>query len=311
MAQTEKIVFIGGRDRGLECLKTLIKAGENIAYIFCMPEDKHERKKYYEEIKDLADKEKIPIKITKSIKSVEDFKILKSIQPHLMIVMGWRTIVPKEILSLPKRGTVAAHESLLPKGRGFAPINWSVLNGDKKTGVTLFYLEEGVDEGDIVDQKIIPINNKDTAWDIYLKAKIISVELLMKHIKALKKGTASRRKQNKKLATYYPARVPEDGKINWSWETKKIYNLIRALSDPYPGACTYYKDQKIIIQKALIPKDFLKFAGNIPGRVGNFVEKGVDVITGDGVLRIEEIELEDGQRLPARDFITSIKGTLI
>lgn len=306
----EKIVFVGGKDIGLECIQTLLKSNENLSHIFCMSEDSHEVEKYSKEIGILAKKEQIPIKVTKSIKSEENIAILKKIKPDLMIVLGWRTIIPRNIFDIPTMGTVAIHSSLLPKYRGFAPVNWAVINGEKETGVTLFYLDDGIDSGNIVDQIKIPILTTDSAFDVYKKTKKASIQILMQNLAKLKSGGASRRKQVESEATYACARVPDDGEISWQLPTMNIYNQVRGLSYPYPGAFTYYKDKKIIIQKASLIEDPSRFAGRIAGRVVRLGDTWVDVLTGDGIIRLEEIDIEKQGKFPARAVLTSIKGSL-
>lgn len=308
MQKGEGIVFIGGRDRGLECINALLKKGETIAYIFCLKEDAHEKEKYSKQIKTLANKASIPVKVTRSIKA-EDIAILRDLKPILIIVMGWRTIIPSEVLKIPVRGVVAVHESLLPKYRGFAPINWAIINGERFSGVTLFYLDDGVDSGDIVAQKKIPIGLTDTGSTLYQKTKIASVEILLDYLEDIKKGTAPRIKQNEEEATYSCSRTPEDGQIIWDDSTKDIYNLIQALSDPYPGAFTYYQGKKFIIQKASKVASPRNFVGRTTGRVVGIGEGWVEVLTGNGILKIEEVEI-DGEKLPASKVLHSIRGTL-
>ncbi|MEK7616888.1 MAG: methionyl-tRNA formyltransferase [Patescibacteria group bacterium] len=309
MQKDENIVFIGGRDRGLKCIKALIEKGEKLPYIFCLEEDDHEKEKYSKQIVALAKKHSIPVKVTKTIKSVTDINLLKNLKPLLIIVMGWRTIIPSEVLKIPKRGVVAVHESLLPKYRGFAPINWAIINGEKMSGVTLFYLDEGIDSGDIIAQRKIPIGSTDTGFTLYQKTKTASVEILIDYLEDIKRGSASRIKQNEKEATYTCFRTPDDGEIFWTRPAKDIYNLIRALSDPYPGAFTIYEGRKIIIQKASFTDSPRNFVGRIPGRVVAVGQGWVEVLTGDGSLKIEEIEVE-GKKLPASKIFSSIKGTL-
>lgn len=309
MKKKLKIVFVGGRDRGYECIKMLCINKQTPLHIFCMQEDEHEKIKLFPKIIQFAKKKKIPITFTKSIKNAQSFNIVKAINPDLIIVMGWRTLIPEEIISIPRYGAVGVHESLLPKYRGFAPVNWAVINGEKETGVTLFYLAKGVDSGDIIDQKIVTIGPSDTAWNIYNKTAKDSLEILKNYLKNLQKGNIKTRKQNHKNATYTVARVPNDGLISWDWNSEKIYNLIRGLSSPYPGAFSYYKNQKIIIQKASLIPNPNKYVGRIPGRVASIGDGFVDIITGDSLLRIEEIETTDGKIVKANSLITSIKGT--
>lgn len=310
MRRKLKVVFVGGRDRGYECIKMLYKKGQSILHIFCMQEDDHERIKFYPEIVEFAKIKKIPLTLTKSIKRASAYSIIKKVNPDIIIVMGWRTMIPEKIRLIPQYGMVGAHESLLPQYRGFAPINWTVINGEKETGVTLFHLEKGVDSGDIIDQQIIKIGPRDTAWDIYKKTKELSVRMLENYLADFDNKNKRRKKQKHNNATYTVARTPDDGLISWDWSSKKIYNLIRGLSSPYPGAFTFYNHQKIIIQKASLLSNPPNFIGRIPGRIASIGNGYVDVITGDSTIRIEEIESSDGKRIKASSLIISIKGTL-
>lgn len=310
MKKDLKIVFIGGRDRGFECIQMLTKQKYIISHIFCLQEDEHEKIKFFPTIVSYAQKNKIPLTLTKSVKNTKALQIVNKLNPDLIIAMGWRTLIPSELLSTPKYGAVGAHESLLPKYRGFAPVNWAVINGEKKTGVTLFQLANGVDSGDIIDQKIVPIGKNDTAWEIYQQTAKASLELVDTYLKNLQKGFIKTKKQNHKLATYTVARIPEDGLISWTWNTQRIYNLIRGLSYPYPGAFTYYNNKKIIIQKASLLPTPPVYVGRIPGRIAAIGEGYVHVVTGDSLLSLLEVETPEGEKVKANTIFTSIKGTL-
>lgn len=309
MQKSSGIVFIGGRDRGLECLQALIKRGEVILHIFCLKEDIHEREKYYLKIQSLAKKKNIPCTLTTTVKHKESIDKIKKLNPILIIVMGWRTIIPKEILEIPVQKTVAVHESLLPQYRGFAPINWVIINGESQTGVTLFFLDDGVDTGDIIDQITIPISKDETASQIYQKTKQASVNILIKNLDNLKKGSARATKQIEGRASYCAARTPEDGMIDWRLDSIKIFNTIRALSSPYPGAFSLYKNKKIIIQQARLATNQTNYVGRIPGRIVKINKDSIEVLTGDGSLEIIEIETSNGISINAGLYFKSIKGS--
>lgn len=309
MQKSTGIIFIGGRDRGLECLQALITRSEVILHIFCLKEDIHEREKYYLKIQSLAKKQKIPCTLTTSVKNKESIQKIKKLNPKLIVVMGWRTIIPKEILEIPVLKTVAVHESLLPQYRGFAPINWAIINGESQTGVTLFFLDDGVDTGDIIDQITIPINKTETALQIYQKTKQASIDILIKNLDNLKKGLARAKKQAEEKASYCCTRTPEDGMIDWRLDSLSIYNTIRALSNPYPGAFSLYEDKKITIQKARLPVNQTNYVGRIPGRIVKINKDSIEVLTGNGSLEIIEIETADGISINAGLYFKSIKGS--
>lgn len=304
-----RIVFIGGRGFGLECIKRLFERKENLIYVFCMVEDVHEKEKFSLKIQKYLNTNKIPYTLGNTVKTDSHINLLRKLKPDLIIVAGWRTIIPKEILKIPRLGVVAAHQSLLPKYRGFAPINWVIINGENETGVTLFYLDEGIDTGKIINQERIKISENDSGLDLYKKAEDVSLNLIFKNLERIKKGKVKGRKQNNRNATYACSRVPADGEISWSWNTKRIFNLIRALCFPYPGAFTTYNGVRVIINKAMIVKKPRKYAGLIPGRVISLTNNSVDVLTVDGIIRILEISVDGEKIVNPRKLINSIKGT--
>lgn len=309
-SKTAPIFFIIGKERGLDCIRDMIQSNEDIAGALIMKEDEHELEEFSKEISLLLKNRSIPHLITKSAKDKKYYGFIKNLQPSLIVVMGWRTLLPAEIIRIPRLGVVGVHESLLPKYRGFAPVNWVVINGETKTGVSLFFIGEGVDSGDIIGQKTIMISKEDTAWDLYKKTSSASIELLKTFLPHLKKGTAPRKKQNIRSETYACSRTPDDGLIDWSDSTANIYNLIRGLSYPYPGAFTYINGKKITINKASIPPQ-RKFVGRIPGRIVSVsANEGVEVLTGDGSILIEEIIQNRNRTINPATVITSVKATL-
>jgi len=210
------------------------------------------------------------------------FKYIKKINPDFILVVGWYYIIPKEILNYPKYGCAGLHASLLPKYRGGAPINWAIINGEKKTGITFFYFGEGVDSGDIIGQRAFKITLKDNCRTVYEKAIKSGIYLLKKYIPLIERNKAPRIKQDESKATYFPQRKPEDGLINWGQSALKIYNFIRAQTYPYPGAYTFYKKNKIIIWEAKISNFKSKEKGNKPGQILRISKKGILTSTLDG-----------------------------
>ncbi|MBI3103858.1 methionyl-tRNA formyltransferase [Candidatus Daviesbacteria bacterium] len=303
-----KILFIGGREKGLKTLEELIKQGGKVSYSYILEEDEHEVEKFSAEIADFCKKRNIGFTITKSIKGKEEE--IKKLNPDLIVVSGWRTLIPPSVIYIPKLGTVALHESLLPKYRGFAPINWALINGEKYTGVSLFYITEGIDDGDIIAQEKIEIGPNETAFEIYKKSINTCVVLIRKYYPLIISKRASRTKQNEKEATYLCVRTPDDGRINWMNSAVNIHNLIRGLSHPYPGAFCFHKGIKITIQKSEIPKQ-LNWVGRIPGRIVSIKRDfGMEVLTGDGSILITSIEVDKKIYNPA-DYFKSIKDILV
>ena len=171
-------------------------------------------------------------------------------KPDLILILGWYYIIPRKIRESIPLGCIGIHASLLPRYRGGAPINWAIINGEKETGITLFYIESGVDTGDIVAQEKYPIKDSDTCATIYNKATNASIEILKKYIPLIAINKAPRIKQDENEAFYVSQRNPEDGLIDWHWGAKRIKNFIRAQTKPYAGAFTYIQGKKVIIWDA-------------------------------------------------------------
>lgn len=224
-----------------------------------------------------------------------------------LIAIKWRSMISSQVINHIKE-LIVFHASLLPKYRGFAPVNWPIINGEYQTGVTMFFAEEKVDSGDIIDQRIINITEDDDAYTIDNKINQLVPEMLKENLFKLQKGVINRVKQNHKDATYCVWRTQEDGLINWHDTSKNICNLIRGLTFPYPGAYTYWNRKKIIIWKAKIVHDLI-YVGSIPGKIVNIsTEEGVYVLTGDGVLCIKEVSIDNNDRVNPSSVITKLKS---
>jgi methionyl-tRNA formyltransferase len=183
--------------------------------------------------------------------AVEDYLgPLERWRADLVIALGWYYLVPKRVRTWPARGCLGIHASLLPRNRGGAPIPWAIIEGERETGVTLFHLDKGVDNGDIVGQVRIPIEDRDTAATVYDKATVASADVLRQMLPRLADGTAPRLQQDESQASVYPQRKPEDGEIDWSWSPKRIRDFIRAQTRPYPGAFTIIGGKKVTIWDA-------------------------------------------------------------
>ncbi|MBV7332000.1 methionyl-tRNA formyltransferase [Chloroflexi bacterium TSY] len=172
--------------------------------------------------------------------------------PHLLLALGWYYIIPRKVRESTPLGCAGIHASLLPKYRGGAPIPWAIINGEKETGVTFFYFDDGVDTGDIIAQKSFSIDDVDTCRTVYEKANQASIDLLKEYLPMMSAGHAPRFAQDETKATVFPQRRPEDGLIDWSWDAKRIQNFIRAQTKPYPGAFTYIEGKKVTIWDATV-----------------------------------------------------------
>ena len=247
-----RIVVFAYSEVGSVCLKQLIKQGANIACVFTHEDDPNEEI-WFQSVKQLATEANIPVRTPKKIDDAE-LEYFKSLQPELVLSMYYRAIIPDGILEVPRLGAYNIHGALLPKYRGRACVNWAVLNGETKTGSTLHVMTSFADRGDIVDQEEVSIEFEDTAHDVFLKVVEASRKIIERQLPALENGTAPRRAQDETQATKFGRRRPQDGEIDWNKSAIEIYNLIRAVTHPFPGAFTSFCGRKTFIWKAL-PKD--------------------------------------------------------
>lgn len=302
-----RILFVGGTRRGLEFVEYLVESKADLVGIYCLREDEHERVKVSPQIEKIAKKNGVPFWLTRTISGERYRDEIRRLEPDLIVAMGWRSIIAKEILRVPKFGCVAVHESKLPAYRGSAPVAWQIINGEKEIGVTLFYLDEGMDSGDVIAQRVIPIGQDDYFETVYQKTAKASLDLLKENIPLVFTGKAPRQKQDERAASYACVRTPDDGGIDWAFETRKIYNLIRALSYPYPGAFSFFEKKRLRIWEAN-PVEALDYVGRIPGRVAKVWKgKGAEVLTGDGQILLTRVQIEDGEVVTGDAILNSIK----
>ena len=228
----------------------------------------------------------------------------------LMLVVSWRYLLPADVYQLPRLGTFVFHDSLLPEYRGFAPTVWAIINGNNHTGVTLFEIAEEVDSGDIIDQQRVNINLDDTIAIVMEKVTQVYLEILERNLDKLLAGDATRTPQDHFLATYTCKRLPEDNQIDWNCSSESIYNLIRAVSQPYTGAYTYLLGKKIFIWSAKRMTK-INYIGSIPGRVVKVLpDFGSVVLTGDGALLVIQVQRHAEEILCADKVLNSINQTL-
>ncbi len=204
----------------------------------------------------------------------------------IIVVSGYSKLIPRKVIDSSKTASVNIHQSLLPAYRGRHPLNWAIINGEKYTGATIHHLSEGFDEGNIIIQKKVKIAENDTVIDVYWKTIVKSCEMLHSFFGKAKRGDLTGFQQDLKLATYFPPRVPKDGKINWTEPAKNVYNLVRALTHPYPGAYFYWRRKKLVIDSAEPVKE-----GPIRAKLGIpvFFKGSCLVKTGLGFLRIKQL----------------------
>ena len=285
-----KIIFVSGVKFGYDLLSYVLKNGYKISLIVSYEDSKKNNYSDYVSFDDLANKYKIKNLKVKNINDEENIQIIKKINPDLILVMGWSQILKEDIINIPSKGVIGSHPTELPKFRGRAPIPWSIIKGLKKSALTFFYIEEGVDNGDIMDQCKFTISENDDATIIYNKITQIGKKMLVKNLRLLESGKTNRKKQdNSNFIENWPKRVPDEGMIDWSKSSKEIHTLIRATTHPYPGAFTFFKGLKLKIWKA----SYLDKHNLDIGKIIDVNENEVTIGTGHGTIIIEKISEND------------------
>ena len=309
-----KILFMGTPDFAQESLKSIYDAG-----VVTNPDKPKGRgmKLAYSPVKEYALEKNLkiyqPIKIKNNTEFLDE---IKTLAPDVICVVAYGKILPKEILEIPKLGCINVHGSLLPKYRGAAPIQWAVLNGDKTTGITTMYMNEGMDTGDMILKEEVEIGPEETTGDLWQKLSKIGGEILVKTLKLIEEGKAPREKQTEE-ATLAPMLNKEMALIDWeNSDANKIHNLIRGLN-PIMGAYSYIDGKKIKFwkSKVLTKEEFFsyktefeeyeaKFNNLVPGTILIADDKdGLYIKANGGVLKILEIQGENAKRMPTADFL--------
>lgn len=261
-------------------------------------------------VKELALEYNIPVFQPEKVKGNEEvIRILKDLNPDFIIVVAYGQLLPKAVLDLPKYACINLHASLLPKYRGAAPINWAIINGEKKSGNTTMLMDVGLDTGDILLTNEVCIDDDITAGELHDKLMSTGSDLLIETIQSMYKGCLSSIKQEDKGSSYASMLNKDIAKINWNESSLNIHNLIRGLN-PWPIAHTDYEGQRMKIYKSSVIN---KNSGKMPGTILNVSKEGIEVSTKDSVIRIEVIQFPNAKPLKVEEYINGhdIKEGLI
>lgn len=287
----KRYLFIGSVAYSAGCLKAMLEMGINFAAIMCA------KKGVCGLNSDYADLGPVAAAYGKEVyyfgRIADETEYICSKKADIIFVLGLSQIIPAEILRAAAIGCIGSHPALLPQNRGRHPIVWAIVNGLKKSGVTLFWLDAGVDSGDIWAQREFAITEEDTARSIYTKATELTVDILKQKIPELEKGVICRTAQNHAQANYWRRRTGKDAEIDWRMSSERIHNLVRGLSRPYVGAHCVAQGKKCPVwQTRILPPDVR--LGNIePGKVIAVQGKKLTVKTGDGLLELVEHNLSN------------------
>lgn len=301
-----KIIFMGTPDFAEESLKAIYEAGHEILSVVTNPDRPKGRgmKLIATHVKQYAQEKEIKIYQPQKVKGNTEFiEEIKSQKPDVICVVAYGKILPNEILEIPKYGCINVHASLLPKYRGAAPIQWAVLNGDKTTGVTTMYMDTGMDTGDMILKEEVQIGEYETTGELWERLSKIGAKLLVKTLKEIEAGTVKREKQGTDY-TMAPMLEKSMAQIDWENQTaEQIKNLVRGLN-PIMGAYTYVNDKKIKFWKVELKPITEEIAKKENGTVILAdCKKGLEFKAKDGIIKVIEIQGENGKRMKAEDYL--------
>jgi len=301
-----KLVFMGTPQFAVPSLEKLIQSGYYIAAVVTQPDRKSGRghKVLPPPVKALAEDNGIPVLQFEKIKSPEGVAALKALAPDMIVTAAFGQILSKEILDIPPLGCLNVHASLLPKYRGAAPVQWAIINGETRTGVTIMYMNEGLDTGDMIMSAAVDLGEFMTGGELYEVLSNLGAELLDKTIQSIQSGETKRIAQDEAQSSYFPPLNKALAEIDWKKSARDIHNLVRALN-PIMGGIAHMGSDTIKIWRTSVETGSAE-----PGSlVSADTKKGLVVGTGDGLLRIEEMQAPGGKRMAPSDYLRGKKLT--
>lgn len=302
-----KIVFMGTPEFAVASLKKIFESRHEIAAVVTAPDKERGRgrKVTFNPVKEFAVKNNLRLLQPETLREEIFIDELKKLEADIFVVAAFK-ILPKEVYTIPKFGSFNLHASLLPKYRGAAPIQWTLINGEKETGVTTFFLEEKVDTGNIILQEKIPIDDDDDYGTLYNKLMKVGAGTVLKTIEKIEKGNYQLLNQDNSLATPAPKITKELCKIDWSKSAVEIHNLIRGLS-PYPAAFFYNKGKLYKIFKTRVIENNQLIVNSLQNSRFSILNSQLFAKTGRGILQILEIQLEGRKRMTVEEFLRGYK----
>ncbi len=297
-----KVIFMGTPEFCVPILESLIKE-YNVLAIVTQPDKEVGRKKeiVYSPIKKRALEHNI--RVLQPIKIRDEYEDIINLKPDIIITCAYGQIVPEIVLNYPKYGCINVHASLLPKLRGGAPIHKAIINGYAKTGITIMYMDKGMDTGDMISKVEVKIEDNDTAESLHDKLQKAAVPLLLETLPTIIDGTNKREKQNNEEATYAYNVSREDEHIDFNKTSREIFNQIRGLNS-WPGAYAILNDKNI---KLWLSKISDKKYNEKPGTIVSIDKNGMEVVTKDGSILITELQLSGKKKMNIKDFINGNK----
>lgn len=288
-----RLIFLGYHNVGYFCLQALIdmcRAYKDKIVAVVTHADNPQENIWFASVRELAWQNNLPVYQPEDPNQPAFVEVMQSLEPDFLFSCYYRHMLKKPLLELPQKGALNLHGSLLPQYRGRVPVNWVLVHGETETGVTLHYMVAKADQGDIVAQKRVPITGEDTALTLFARMTVAASDLLRDTYPLLRTGKAPRMPQDHSRASYFGGRTPKDGRIDWTRPAPEIYNLVRAVTHPYPGAFTSLGGRRLFIWWGRPLAEPLPPAA-VPGQVvARIMGEGLLVATGEGQFLIERAQ---------------------
>jgi methionyl-tRNA formyltransferase len=308
-----RFAWVGFHAEGLPALRALLGAGAPIGAVLTLTPELRARRSGGVDYAPLCAEYAVPLHTISGINQPDAYAILERLAPDIIFVIGWHQIVRPPVMRLARRGLIGAHASYLPHNRGSAPVNWAIIRGEREAGNTLMWLAEGVDEGDIIAQRAFPITPYDTCATLYARVAATNRDMLLDVLPRLLAGERPGKPQPRGTEAVLARRRPADGAIDWDAPAQAVYDFVRALTRPYPGAFSLLDGKKWCVWDAALPPDRGPIPGTQPGDVIGPVTSpcasacGQMVACGSGAVILLEVEDETGtalhgQRLSDRNW---------
>lgn len=301
-----RIIFMGTPEISAKVLEGMISSGFNIVALIAQPDRPVGRKKVLTPVPTKVVAEKYHIPVYQPIKIRKEYEFVNEIKPDLILTLAYGQIVPQGLLDIPTFGALNLHGSLLPKYRGAAPIQYALLNNEKKTGMTLMRMVKEMDAGEMFDTEIVTISEEDNSTSLFIKMGEAALKLAIRALPKFLNGELKGIPQDESLVTFAPSIKPEEEQIDLNKSKEEIFGKIRALSD-VPGAFVYFNEQKLKIYKAKIISDEMN------GKVGEIIKAdkgGLFVQCNNGVLSLLELQKEGKNRMDYKSFINGNQNLL-
>ena len=304
---TVRVVFFGFQTWGQRTLQALIDSGHTVPLAVTHPSSEQSyRAIFSDSVEDLARANGIDVHLTDRA-DAETIELVRRAEPDLIVVNSWYTWMSADLYAMPKYGTINLHDSLLPKFTGFSPVLWALISGADEFGLTIHRMDEQLDTGDILLQRSLPIGPTATGTELVEAGLELIPEALNEALTAIESGTAQWTPQDKSARTYFHKRSDRDSLLDWTWPAADLERLVRALSDPYPSAFTYYRGERIEVISAQVSSAVY---GGTQGRVvvqegGGLVICGPESFRGQNQgLIIKQVRLADGSEVSGEEFFT-------